>query len=91
MVYLLESLVMALVSLTFSLCLKPGFTRSVAHHRELIEPFKARESVRAAAVMKGHARTACHVAAASCAEPAEEPRGWNKLSSKLQYWPWRVA
>jgi DNA-binding GntR family transcriptional regulator len=88
MVYLLESLVMALVSLTFSLYLKPGFTRSVAHHRELIEPFKARESVRAAAVMKGHARTACHVAAASCAEP---PCGWNKLSGKLQYRPWRVA
>jgi DNA-binding GntR family transcriptional regulator len=62
---------MALVSRTFSFYSPTDFARSIAHHRELIEAFKARDRVWAAAVMNSHIRAAYHVFTASLVETAD--------------------
>jgi DNA-binding GntR family transcriptional regulator len=52
---------MALVSQTFNSYSDVSFARSIAHHRELIAAFQARDGVWAAAVMTSHIRAAYHV------------------------------
>jgi len=56
---------LSLVSRTFSIYSDVAFSRSIAHHRELIEAFCERDALWAAGVMNNHLRAAHHVFTAS--------------------------
>jgi DNA-binding GntR family transcriptional regulator len=60
----------ALVARTFNYYSDVAFTRSIAHHRELIAAFHARDEAWAAAVMTSHIRAAYHVFVAALGDPA---------------------
>lgn len=52
---------MALITRTFSIFSSNDFTRSVAHHDEMITAFRARDGIWAGSVMRSHIRAAHHV------------------------------
>ncbi|MGN6770420.1 MAG: GntR family transcriptional regulator [Rhizobiaceae bacterium] len=56
---------LSLSSRTFNIYSDVAFSRSIAHHRELIEAFRERDPVWAAGVMNNHIRAAYHVFTAS--------------------------
>lgn len=55
------------VARTFSIYSEGDLSRSVSHHREMIEAFRARDAEWAASVMRSHIRAAYHVFRSSMA------------------------
>jgi DNA-binding GntR family transcriptional regulator len=49
------------VARTFSIYSDAELARSIGHHRQMIDAFRARDPVWAGAVMRAHIRSACHI------------------------------